>query len=62
MVHAIDLNVDNNISEDLKNLGKLQNRPTTGRTKGQSYRGHQPLWSEIQTENVLICRRDSTDT
>jgi hypothetical protein len=32
MVHAIDLKVDNSVSKDLKNLGKLQN--TDPRLKG----------------------------
>jgi len=64
MVHAIDLKVDNSVCKDLTNLGKLQN--TDPRLKGQKDKVTEdtsPLPAKFRLkDDVLFCRRDSTDT
>ena len=64
IVHTIDLKVDNRVGKDLKNLGKLQN--TDPRLKGLKDRVTEdtsPLGAKFRLkDDVLFCRRDSTDT
>jgi len=64
MVHAIDLKVDNSVCKDLKNLGKLQNTdPRLKGLKDKVTEDTSPLGAKFRLkDDILFCRRHSTDT
>jgi len=64
MVYAIDLKVDNSVCKDRKNLGKLQNTdPRLKGLKDKVTEDTSPLDVKFRLkDDILFCRRNSTDT